>query len=784
MLVYDDALGPGWQSWSWGGEYDFAATDEVYDGAAAISARIEPWGALSLHHDEPFTEGQLTFWVEGDTSGVSLVLEADGEGISSDPVPLSEFVIGAPGVWDQVVVDLSRFGEFEWTRIDWFANGAAGAELHLDLIAVEDHLAGWNSLETVGVQRLAVWGDGTVPAAGEVSVDLDGLPIGVDAVVASEGRFYVELARALTPGNLVVRLPAGSFTRVLRADAVTLPETPTHRISPWVYGMAFAPDADYAREHGVTVVRWGGNATTLYNPAAEVTNLAADWYFENYGSGSAEDFVATWEAEGVAAFLSVPALGRVAADDLACGFSVAKYGAQQAVDPWRTDCGNGVRPDGSLVTGNDPDDHTVPWDETDAAAWVAGMSTPPTILAVGNELDIASSTHRDVHPDPVGYDELADTWYRYASALRAAHPGAVLAGPSSCCWWYYWNSAAGEADKAAHGGVDLLPWWLDEVAARDAAAGVRTLDLFDVHYYPDGVYNDDDDVATAERRLRSTRSLWDPTYTDEGWIGTDTWATQTQPSPNEVQLVPRMRALIDAHYPGTAFGLTEWNWGAEDELSGGLAVADVLGILGREGVDVATYWTAPEPGTPAAEAFRVYRSGVPFGDEALPVYADDADRLGVYAARTASGELTVVVVNKDPVDDLLLDLGELGDRVMTVTGFSAGSGGTLVDHGGSSTDGVVAVPAYAAFKFVLAVDGGEDTGTPPDGDDTATPDDTGGPDDGGGEGKDGEGGCGCGTGGPGRGAAGLALGVLLAARRRGAPPGGGGRAPGVRGTAG
>ena len=48
----------------------------------------------------------------------------------------------------------------------------------------------------------------------------------------------------------------------------------------------------------------------------------------------------------------------------------------------------------------------------------------------------------------------------------------------------------------------------------------RTLDILDIHYYPQasGVTSNKTDAATAALRLRSTRSLWDPTYTDESWI--------------------------------------------------------------------------------------------------------------------------------------------------------------------------------------------------------------------------------------------------------------------------
>ena len=43
----------------------------------------------------------------------------------------------------------------------------------------------------------------------------------------------------------------------------------------------------------------------------------------------------------------------------ACGFSVAKYGPQKEVNPYRADCGNGVRADGTNIVA-DPADTSVP----------------------------------------------------------------------------------------------------------------------------------------------------------------------------------------------------------------------------------------------------------------------------------------------------------------------------------------------------------------------------------------------------------------------------------------
>jgi len=34
------------------------------------------------------------------------------------------------------------------------------------------------------------------------------------------------------------------------------------------------------------------------------------------------------------------------------------------------------------------------------------------------------------------------------------------------------------SDTSSHGGVDFLPWWLNEVAWSDKVAGNRSLDVF------------------------------------------------------------------------------------------------------------------------------------------------------------------------------------------------------------------------------------------------------------------------------------------------------------------
>lgn len=144
--------------------------------------------------------------------------------------------------------------------------------------------------------------------------------------------------------------------------------------------------------------------------------------------------------------------------------------------------------------------------------------------------------------------------------------------------------------------------------AHDKSTCKRLLDFLDIHYYFAADTSANDDAAKA-LRLRMTRSLWDPTYVDESWIGTS--APQShQPNPTIVQLIPRMQALIAQNYPGTKLSISEWDSTNDADVTGGLATVDSLGIFGKYAVDAATYWEDPDENSAAALAFWLFRGWV------------------------------------------------------------------------------------------------------------------------------------------------------------------------------
>jgi putative cell wall-binding protein len=438
-----------------------------------------------------------------------------------------------------------------------------------------------------------------------------------------------------------------------------------HAISSDIYGMNFA-DAGLATELGITADRWGGNSTSRYNYTNNTHNTGSDYFFENIvDSTSLDSFVAADLAHGTNPVVTVPAMGWVSKNSpsthpFACGYKVSVYGAQQSTDPYDPNCGNGKNTSGARITGNAPSDTSVSENGAFDQAMVTHLVQKFGSAAQGgvrsyeidNEPSLWSSTHVDVHPAPLSYDELWQKSLAAAQGIKAGDPTATVDGPGDWGWCAYFyapddpGTCGPGPDRTAHGNLPLAAWYLQQFAAYDQAHGQRLLDYFDEHFYPQesGVsLSTAGSAATQALRLRSTRTLWDPTYTDESWTA--------DLGLGSVDLIPRMKQWVAQYYPGTKTAISEYNWGGLESMNGALAQADVLGIFGSQGLDRAQLWSPPTSSEPGAFAFRMYRNydghGSRFGDESVSASSADQGQLSVYAAqRTTDGALTVQVINK------------------------------------------------------------------------------------------------------------------------------------------
>jgi hypothetical protein len=430
-------------------------------------------------------------------------------------------------------------------------------------------------------------------------------------------------------------------------------------VSPTIFGIAWA---DTDKDLGATAHRWGGNTTTRYNfKLGNAWSTANDWFWENIEIDSWEKFVSKAADKGGRAAITVPIMGWVAKDTASCAFPIKLFPNQDKHDPHRAECGNGKKPDGKTFfdSPKDPSAWQVKISPEDVGAWVAKIKAADQKRGrrvvyqyiLDNEPALWDSTHRDVHPEPTTYDELLEKTIAFGTAVRKADPDALIAGPAEWGWpGYFFSGKDAKAgfmlkpDRRAHDDQPLLAWYLKKLAEHEKKTGVKVLDVLDVHLYPqaDGVQFGDDtgddgagntDRATNDLRFRTTRSLWDRQYKDESWID------------DSVYLIPRMKDLIAANYPGLGFQIGEYNFGAEHHIAGALALAEALGRFALYGVSHAFYWTYPKKPKPAYWAFRAYRNydgaGAHFGDLIVPSSSPSGTSL--FASRDESGKKWVLI---------------------------------------------------------------------------------------------------------------------------------------------
>ena len=611
LIAYDDALQDGFQDWSWA-PHSLVAIAPVRAGVNSISCTYTGWDAVYLHRDagvDVATYEALTFSIHGGVTGgqrLQLVFIASGATIATvDLAPYLPGGVAPAGAWVDIRIVFDNVG-LAGQVFDGFyfsdVTGGAQPTLYLDEISISERVVG-------------------PPPPITVTVD---------------------------------------------------PALDRRPISPLIYGVNFGDPAD-PTEPGYPLRRWGGNSTTRYSWEDDVHNTGADWFFCNYTNGpdpgtlpndsSADVFIAGTRAEGAEVILTVPTIGWTPVDRVRrWGFSVAKYGAQQddecrraGFPPWcEPDMGNGVDTGGANITGNDPLDTSRPIDQTFAGRWITHVvsreggaaSGGVRYVALDNEPMLWSSSHRDVHPQKLGYAELWQRTIDHARAVKASDPAAQVLGPDSWGWCdYFWSDADGcgnssGADYVANG--PLIEWYLRQVRAEELASGTRPVDVLDLHYYPqsqDVALSDDEDAVTSALRLRSTRSLWDAAYVDESWVGAPVW------------LIPRMKELIAANCPGMPLAITEYSWGNDDGLSSALAQVDVLGLFGREGVDIATRWVSPAAGSIVEDAFRLYldydRLGARVEGDSVRAVSSELAAVASFGVRRADDRLYVVLVNKD-----------------------------------------------------------------------------------------------------------------------------------------
>jgi hypothetical protein len=226
--------------------------------------------------------------------------------------------------------------------------------------------------------------------------------------------------------------------------------------------------------------------------------------------------------------------------------------------------------------------------------------------------------------------------------------------------------------------------------------GTRLLDYLDVHaYYQPSALSGAETPALDALRLDSTREFWDPTYVVSG----DYWIVDTtnNGAPIAPMLIPRLQQIVAQNYPGTKIAISEYNWTGQGTLNGSLVQAEILGIFGWQGLDMAMLWGPPVATDPVAFAFQMYRNydgmGGAFGDTSVQAVSADRSSLSVYGALRSDLNLTAMVINKTG-NDL--------STTLSLANFAAGPAAHVWQYSGANLNAIVAQPDVPVTAGALA----------------------------------------------------------------------------------
>jgi hypothetical protein len=433
-------------------------------------------------------------------------------------------------------------------------------------------------------------------------------------------------------------------------------------ISPYIYG---TNSPGWEKSGWKTpLTRAGGNRLTAYNWETNASNAGSDWQHQNDALMGTTDVpgeamrkaVASAHEHGAAIVITVPIIGRVAADKNGGGDvnKTPDYLNKRFVVSLPAK--NGPFADApDLTDGKVYQDEFVAWLEKKFPQ----NGRPPIFYCMDNEPELWSSTHARIHPEKVRFDEIVRLNTEYATAVKRVAPKALIFGFVS----YGWHGLTTLQDAPDRNNRDFTDFFLQEMSAAEKKAGRRLIDVFDFHWYPEArggkrrITDDDASPEVAAARVQSPRSLWDPSYKESSWVA--------NAAGGAIRLLPRLREKIDQHYPGTKLAMTEYYYGGGDHISGAIAQADVLGILGREGAFAAALWHLGRSNdrfiNAAFAMFRNYdgQQGA-FGDTGLGVTGGDPAIASLYASVDAQRRTVLVAINKtDAVLPLRVDLKEV-----------------------------------------------------------------------------------------------------------------------------
>ncbi len=479
-------------------------------------------------------------------------------------------------------------------------------------------------------------------------------------------------------------------------------------ISPGIYGVTFNSD-DSMKVAGLN--RWGGDAVSSYNWKIDVSNSGGDWNCANYKgrftsptpdaslSSSSDQFVHYNVAQHVDTLMTIPITGWVS--------------SMVTPNPGTPNCAGSMSISTCCQTLGTSEEEVVDkgssvLDTTFMGDWVKHLvstfgpasSGGVRYYQLDNEPDNWQALRTDIYPTfyPPGTwcepfystnssigtslnQDFINRTIAYAKAVKAADP------TSSVLFMSTENAQDLVALPNVECGNPAGPYTINNsltmailqmAAAQETSAHVRLLDCVDMHYPFPG------------KGLGDTAALWDS---------------------SGASVPPHIQGWINSTYPGTGICVSEYNV-PKDGTSGtadvttGTQEADILGMYGRLGYQVAAYWVTLVNGSthlPVWNAMAMYRNydgkGGRFGAVSIGAASPNSG-VNVYAATdsaTAPTKAWIMLVNVSGSAQSNLSI-----TLKNFTPSGSAQVYRMIDGGAPAADTAVSVTNGAVSGFSLA----------------------------------------------------------------------------------
>lgn len=467
-------------------------------------------------------------------------------------------------------------------------------------------------------------------------------------------------------------------------------------ISDLIYGIGYYGNENVVFNSSTTFIRFGGNNTSPYNWEINCSNAGKDWYHNSYVYDSknlGKEPAAIWrkivenaQKSGKVPFLNLPMLYNVAGDD------AGPVENDNDKHRWKNLIPNKNKP---FSSNPDVNDEYVYLDE--GVNFLTELYGKGKIkYSLDNEPDLWEETHSRAlraygysENKKTSCDELMLRTFACAKAIKNVDEQAELFGLVSYGFNGYLSFQDAPDWKSTYKNkyAWFIDYYLDSNHKESINYGKRLVDVLDIHMYP----SEKGDNPIIKREVKSTikdmkvrmqapRRLWDPDYAstyDPNINQWDKWVIDYHSK--FLPLLPKINQSIQTYDRDMKLAITEFQMGGYGDISGTIALVDVLGILGKYGVYAANHWDSPGyNGFLAYDIFRDYDGqGSSFGNTHVKAEVKDFKfnklQTSIYASINDydPSKLHLIVLNKNIDKDIKGEfvIDGLDNTYSNVTGY-------------------------------------------------------------------------------------------------------------------